>query len=367
MPHKNTLRKKVVFILPVFCMGGAERALITLMNNLDTDRFEPSMVVLNDSGPLKDWVQKHITVHSLGNVRVSRAFFKLKAKLTALQPDIVITTLTHSNFLLLSMKRFFPKTKFIVRETSVPSSLLRFYGNKALLIKFLYKRLYKRADIVLSPSQEIIDEFKDLIKINIHNHRVLFNQVDLQALRSAINSDIHFPAAKPSALRLVCAGRLHRQKGYDRLIETLVKLPPQQDWELIILGDGEEKNALQALINKNGLKRNIRLYGNTKEPWPIIAAADCFLLPSRWEGMPNVVLESLACGTRVIASSDANGVREIQEYCKNDELLIASNMTEMGALIQGLQPLEKQTAQTSILPEEFSTESVMKKFEAYLD
>lgn len=357
-------RKKVVFILPLLCSGGAERALITLMNNLDTEKFISEMVVLDDYGPLKDWIKEGIPLHNLGGVRVSRAFFKLKRKLKELKPDVVITTMAHSNFLLLLMKPFFPNVKFIVREAVIPSSILKEHKNKAFILKLLYKILYRKADHVISPSQDIIGEFSAL-GINTYHHSVLFNQVDEKAIQSTLQ-DISFPKNEEGILKFVCAGRLHHQKGYDRLINALRTFSPSHDWVLYILGDGAEKQALQNLITTNNLEDKIFLHGNVKKPWPIIAAADCLLLPSRWEGMPNVVLESLACGTAVIASVEANGVEEIRVQCLHNTVQTAKDINDMINAMALLEPQNKQAAAYSCLPQAFKTEVVMKQFENIL-
>lgn len=357
-------KKRVVFVLPLLCSGGAERALITLMNNLDQQKFTPEMVVLNEAGPMRDWIKPDIPLHSLGGVRISRAFFKLKKKLKELKPDIVISTMAHMNFVLLLLHPFFSDVKFVVREAVVPSALFTEHKNKVMVLKLLYKILYRKADLVLCPSKEIIKEFSAL-GINTEHYHALYNQVDEQAIQSKLNP-VAFPKEGDNVLKFVCVGRLHYQKGFDRLIEALKDFNPPYDWVLYILGDGKEKDNLQDLIKKLSLEKRVFLYGNVTNPWPIIAGADRLLFPSRWEGMPNAVLESLACGTKVLASSEANGVAEIQIQCKEGLVETVENMTDMVQAMESLVPENKDKADSSLLPSAFKKDTIMAMFENLL-
>lgn len=358
-------KKRVVFILPLLCAGGAERAIITLMNNLDTKKFIPEMIVLDEGGPLREWIRQDIPLHSLGGVRVSRAFFRLMRKMRELKPDVVVTTMAHSNFLLLLTRPFFPKTKYIVREAVVPSSILNDHPKTSFILKTLYRVLYPLASIVLSPSRDIIEEFKKL-GVPIKNHKVLFNQVDEAAIGKALELASARPDHDPQTLRLICVGRLHYQKGYDRLLESLHKTPPQGEWELSILGEGGGKDNLERKIAEYGLKNRVFLKGNQNNPWSYIAQSDCLLLPSRWEGMPNVVLEALACGTPVIATKDANGVAEIRQHAQEGAIMIVGTVDEMVEYLPRINKLEASGRRASLLPAPFKLNKIMQEFESLL-
>ncbi len=359
------VRKKIIFVLPLLYPGGAERALISLANHINRDGFESEMVVLDDRGSLKDWIYPDIPLHSLGGVSVFTGYLKLLKKLKELKPDIVMTTMVHSNFLLMFMKPFFPKTKFIIREAVVPSSILKKHKKKSLLLRALYKFLYPKADKVISPSQDIIDEFKTVIRIDTKNHRLLYNQVDTLSITNALQKNL-VQEAKENTLNFVCAGRLHYQKGYDRLICALKDFKPACPWKLVIMGDGEERERLEALVVSLGLEQQVYFAGNVSIPWSIITNADCLLLPSRWEGMPNVVLESLFCGTPVIASADANGVSEIQSHCVIGDVQIAQNMDDFIQILLQVKPQTDVWPKTSKLPDIFQTHNVMRHFENIL-
>ncbi len=170
----------------------------------------------------------------------------------------------------------------------------------------MYHALYPLATYVIAPAQLILREFSTGLGMRLRRAVWLPNPVATDQIRS------YGASARPKTdLNFIAAGRLHAQKGFDALIVALKDFDPGCTWSLFILGDGPERKPLEKLIRENGLEKNIKLSGHVITPWPYYASADAFILPSLWEGLPNVVLESLACGTKVIALKSAGGIGEI--------------------------------------------------------
>jgi glycosyltransferase involved in cell wall biosynthesis len=99
-------------------------------------------------------------------------------------------------------------------------------------------------------------------------------------------------------------------------------MPPQS--HLTIFGEGELQSALRQQIERLNLKGRVALVGFEPQPAPWLAGADALLLPSRWEGLPNVALEALACGTPVIATPEAGGIGEIAAQAKPGAVTLAA-------------------------------------------
>ncbi len=356
MTKKNTnLHHRIVFVLPSFTAGGAERVLITLMNDLDATQFHKELVVLRDEGPLRQLVDSEISVSVCGKKVRLLQILKMR------QPDIIVSTMAPLNFMLLLLKRFLPGARFIVREAITPSFFFNKGGWKARVSHWGYRFLYPKADVILSPSQKIIDELQDII--GVQNYELLPNPVDVERIRQKVKEAA--PPIKERCVRFLCSGRLGTQKGFDRLIAALpsLKMKSDYDWELVILGEGEERQALESLIVHHNLQGKITLAGHLENPWATMAQADCFLLPSRWEGLPNVVLESLACGTPVIAMKEAGGIAEIAKHTKGRDLVIVETIEKMIEEMRKLEPGEESSyPRESLLPERFYKDRVIKKF-----
>jgi glycosyltransferase involved in cell wall biosynthesis len=343
-------RLKVAFLLPAFVAGGAERVMITLMNSLDRKIFAPILIAVRDEGPLRSLVAADIPVHVLGKKSVLKSIPALAKKLRQIRPDIAISTMALTNFALLIVKHIaLPATPLVVREAITPSYILEKHKKFAPLIRTAYRFLYAQADMVIAPAQVIVDEFKNDLNMDTRRYVVLPNPVDTSRMQD-------LPERAPSKeVRFIAAGRLLPQKGFDRLIPAMETLP-HKDWKLTILGDGPQKNALRALIKTP----QISLPGHSDAPWKEMAAADAFLLPSRSEGLPNVALEALACGTKVIAMSEAGGIAEIAKLAPQGAVKIAKNMKEFVALMAEVKPLEGP--QPSLLPPEYEMDNVTKRF-----
>lgn len=114
-------------------------------------------------------------------------------------------------------------------------------------------------------------------------------------------------------LRLIAVGRLTRQKGLDLLLDACARALPgcSIPLQLLIVGDGEDRAALQAQVARLGLGDAVQFVGRVHNVHQRLQAADVFVLPSRWEGFPNVMIEAMAVGLPVIAARCRGGVEDI--------------------------------------------------------
>lgn len=360
-------KKKVLFILPRLYPGGAERVLITLMNNLSRENYDIQFVCLSGEGTIKHWIDNDITIKALHKKRVSSSIIALYQHIKKVNPDTVVSTMVHCNAALLLLKPFFRNIRFIVRESSMPKALIEEYGWKGKVCKYVYKYLYPKADAVISPAKAITREFDEDLKVSTLNHHTLYNPVNEERLQNTVTK-FETSEQRKKTQHFICVGRLGYEKGYDRLIEALVDYQASNsfDWRLDIVGKGSEIKHLGELIRNHKLENNIKLVGYQNIPWPLIAEADCLLLPSRWEGMPNVVLEALACGTRVIAHSDAGGIREIASVSKKSNVEVVSSMKDFTDEMKSVEPNHQKLPIQSKLPENFRLKVVMQEFEKLL-
>ena len=366
MADLNNQKIKVVFVLPALTAGGAERALITLMNNIDRSRFSSELITINDSGPLGEIIDPDISRYNLDIEKVKSSIPKLFVKLKGLKPDIVVSTMAHMNLCLMVLKPLFPGTRFIIREAITPTFILEEHKSKIRTLRAAYKTLYPLAYAVLSPAQIIFDELHEVLGLRRKNHRLLRNFVDLDRIRAKENQSFEIDKNRKKTIHFVAAGRLHQQKGFDRLIEALKNFESTHDWRLTILGEGEQRKNLEQLIAQNNLSEKVSLPGLSDHPWPEFAKADCFLLPSRSEGMPNVVLESLACGTPVIATSESGGIAEIKSEAAPETVTIANDMKEFVDAMSAIKPKPTAAFRPSLLPDVFQKSAVINEFERIL-
>jgi glycosyltransferase involved in cell wall biosynthesis len=164
--------------------------------------------------------------------------------------------------------------------------------------------------------------------------RVIPNGVDLEVFRPIDRADARRSLGIPEGNWLLSAGQLVPNKGHDAVIRALVELP---EFRLLIAGDGPEEGGLRALAADAGVVDRVRFLGRVlPERMPLsYCAADCLVLASSREGMPNVLLESLACGTPVVATR-VGGCPDIVREPVAGRLVEAPDPQAIAAAVQHL-------------------------------
>ncbi len=139
--------------------------------------------------------------------------------------------------------------------------------------------------------------------------KVIYNGVELAGNIEPYDFQTRYPGKKI----VLSAGRLAGQKGYDYLILAAAKIcRHRKDIVFLIAGEGKLEDELRGMIAARGLSQNFHLLGFHADIRPLILGSDLFVLASRFEGMPNVVMEAMSVGKAVVAT-DVNGVRELME------------------------------------------------------
>lgn len=356
----------LLFILSDLEMGGAQKVILTIMRFLNRERFEVHLAIIRSGGALDDEIPSNVVVHDL-RIRRVRYSPPLILKLCwSIKPDYIISTLGHLNLTLLLMRSFLPrKVKLIIREANTPSMRLQ-YTQNPFLYRMLYKILYPRAHLIFSNSHAMKADMIQNMGIPASKIVVTGNPVDIVKIRekSLVNRD---PYAR-KGYQLVAVGRLTYQKGFDLLLKAVRHcLLKRSDWHLTIVGEGPERKSLEKIIHRLGLGRQVTLAGQQHNPYPFIANAHLLISSSRWEGLPNVVLESLACGTKVIAFDCPGGTREIIQDGENGWLIPSGDWKAMGEKIDwilGNLPQDTAGEKESFLPERYGCEAVVKIYES---
>ncbi len=348
---------RVVFVIPSFEIGGSQRVLLTLLANIDRTRIVPELVVFEAVGGLASQIPEDVPVHDLGKPRLRGAIPGLFATLRRLRPDTVFSTLGYVNLAVLAMRPFLGfRPRIIIRESNTPSqSLPSLRFSRAL--RAAYRLLYRRAEHVVCQSALMEQDLVKHFRVRPEQIIQLPNPVDTQAIRTAIPAPTRTPGA---GLRLVAAGHLIHQKGYDRLLDMFAELPG--DARLTIFGDGEERPALEAQLAALKIGDRVELPGFESNLWTAVAGADAFLMPSRWEGMPNAALEALACGVPVIATPTTGGLVEIASAAAAGAVTLAPAGAPFVAAMAAIQPRQEPGLGPSLLPAEFALERVAAAF-----
>lgn len=350
-------RIRIAFVMPSFAGGGAQRVMVTLAARLDRTRFDPFFIVGSASGPWTDLLPADIRVVDLGGERVRQLILPLRRALVQARPDIVFSTMGYVNLAVLALRAVLPRMRFVVREANTPDRNARGRLQRGLY-RLAYRLLYARADRVVSPTAEIARELREDFGVGAKVLTVIPNPVDESALRAGAAPVRRLPGA---GRRFVAAGRLSAQKAFDRLIAHMAAMPA--DTRLCIFGEGEERPRLEAQRAELQLTDRVLLLEFEARLAPWLAGADAFLLSSRWEGLPNVVLEALACGTPVIAAREAGGIAELVGMTQPGAITAVASAEEFEAAMRAVAPSAEATLRPSLLPDGLRAERVVRDYE----
>jgi glycosyltransferase involved in cell wall biosynthesis len=347
---------EIVFVLPSFAGGGAERVALTLAGGLGAHGFTPSLVAFSADGPLATAIPPDLPVHVLGRTRLRGAAWPLLRHLRRVRPDLVVSTLPHVNVLLGACRPLLPKrTALLLRQSNVVTRAGVAPGRAT---RFAYAAAYRNADAIVALTAAMAAELEGLSARLSPLLAVVPNPVDTVRLRAAMAAGV---PPRRAAVELVASGRLVPQKNVAGLLDALAAATA--DWRLTILGDGPERTALVDRAARLGLAGRIAFAGFTDRPAAFLGAADAFVMASLWEGMPNAALEALACGTPVIGPATIPALAELARSAPHGVRLFRSP-DELARLVDGLHPADRAASRPSLLPAEFGLDAAVAAFAA---
>ena len=318
-------KKNLLSILPSNTTGGAEKILLSYFNGVEPRPFLLNLFILKKGKPLK--IRKTNVFefqYSRFLYAIPRLLFTIKKK----KINILFSTFPLITVILIITKLLkFHNCTTVIRQPNMLMSSLN-ASIKLKLIKIIYLSIINFSDAIIVTSKAML---KEALQNKIIREKIflLNNPIEQKDLRKNLKP---FRTSGPG-LKLVFVGRLTYQKGIDRVINILSFL---KNVEFLIIGKGEQETHLKNIVRKNNLEKKVSFIGFKKKPFKYIAGADYFLLPSRWEGMPNCVLESLALGTPVIAFKDLVSLYDFEANIKNKSITLTENNDTLTKLLRSL-------------------------------
>jgi glycosyltransferase involved in cell wall biosynthesis len=298
--------KSIVFVINSLTAGGAERALVNLLANLEDHlRGHTVHLVLLDVEEqlhaVPPWVQKHVLN---ANFDFFWSTVLLARLLRELAPAVTLSFLNRSNCANVISSKIL-KYPCIISERVHATS--RFgTGVSAVITKAIMRLTYPHAAQVIAVSEGVRDDLMANFGVHESKVRVIYNPIDMDRI---CERALEPPSINVPEPYIVSAGRLVPSKSFRLLIESFRLSGISKN--LVILGEGEERRELEKLTSTLGLGGRVILPGHMQNPYPIIGAAHLFVSSSNLEGFPNALIEAMALGCPVVATDCDTGPMEI--------------------------------------------------------
>jgi glycosyltransferase involved in cell wall biosynthesis len=297
---------RIAFCITDLDAGGAERALVQIVTRLDRRRWEPHVFCLDAGGVLAVELRfAGIDVVCLGAHR-TRDFlvvWPLYRRLAALRPAILQTFLFHANIV----------GRLAGAAARVPAivSGIRVAEKRSRIRLWIDRVTDRLVTAHVCVSRDVADFSAGRGGLPSSKIHVIPNGVDCERFANAEPADLTQFGVPRGSRVLLFVGRLDPQKGPLQLLEAAAELfADHADLHLMMVGDGPLASPLREWTRARNFESRIHFVGRQENIAGLMRAADLFVLPSQWEGLPNVVLEAMAAGTPVVATA-VEGVRDL--------------------------------------------------------
>lgn len=320
---------RVAIFLPSLGGGGAERVTGILANAIAARGHQVDLVLAKAEGPYLREIAPEVRIVDLNKSRAIASLLPLVRYLRREHPDAVLSGLGQANLVAIMARRIAGiKARLIVTEHN---SILRdLKVGRGPIVGWLMRRLYPKADRVVCVSRGIERELAEIMGLSRENLCTIYNPVDVDGIRQRKHpAPAHpwFAAGAPPVV--IAVGRLMEQKDFPTLLRAFAELRRHRDAKLFILGEGDDRDALERLVAELGLEADVALPGFQDNPYAWMAASKLYVMSSAWEGLPGVLLEALACGTPIVSTNCPTGPEEILENGKWGRLVPVGNVTAL--------------------------------------
>ncbi len=332
---------KVVLLIPTLGAGGAERVFTLMANFWNQKGFDVTVISLDSpSNPPFFQLDPQIKYHPLNllkeekslvgkAIRTIKQIWLTRAKVKMVNPDVVIAQLDIAIFLAIT-STVLSKVKSMAYEGNNP-----YLNTTNKYLQQFNNFLYRFADRIILQTHQIARTFPQNLQKKIS---VIYNPITVPNAQLEENDYLRNFQNKT----VISVGRLEHQKGYDILLEAFqIFLNKNPGWKLVILGEGQLRPELENMCKDLGISENVKMPGREKHPFERLKDCSIYVLSSRFEGLPNALLEAMSMGLPVISTRCRFGPEEIISHQENGLLIpVEDPMALADALRQLAQNVE---------------------------
>lgn len=362
--HFSKALPRLALYLPSLRGGGAERVMVTLANAIAERGYTVDLVLAEATGAYLAEVSPRVRVIDLKSSRVVISLPRLIRYLRRERPVAMLSAMGHANVIaILAQKLAGVKTRMVVSERntySVASAHTK--GWRAVTVKRLQRPAYLASDGIVAVSTGVADDLAKSLSIPRARIDVAYNPVVTDSLSTLADETTALPWLTLGSSPLILgAGRLTKAKDFITLIRSFALVRATRPARLAILGEGELRAELETEAIKLGVDTDVVMPGFIDNPFAVMRQANLFVLSSAWEGLPNVLIQAMACGTPVVSTDCPSGPNEILEGGKWGRLVPVGDVLALAkAITASLDEIEHPNV--ALRAADFSVDQAVNKY-----
>lgn len=291
--------------------------MVSLANAFAARGLKVDLVLASVEGPFLADVSQDVEVVDLGAGRVMRALLPLARYIRGKRPVAMLSALEHANVVAIGARVLSRvPMRLVISERSTPSGMNQItHGFRARVNGWLVPWLYPLADKIATVSDGVSRDLLKHVKLPASRVVTAYNPFDLEKIRENSREAVDDAWFSGTGIPVILSiGRLSAEKDFATLIRAFALLRRSHEARLLILGEGGQRGALEALVAELGLTGDeVRMPGFMRNPHRYLARCDLFVLSSRTEGLPGALVEAIACGAPVVSTDCPSGPDEILE------------------------------------------------------
>jgi glycosyltransferase involved in cell wall biosynthesis len=326
----------VALFLPSLAGGGAERVFVDLANEFSARGLHVDLVLASAEGPYLENVSSAVRVFDLKASRILRALPPLVRYLRAERPAAMLSALDHANVAAVLARRLAGgATRCVISMRSVPTEVYRRAGSAGsrLLLQFM-KFTYRFADAIIANSNAVAHDLSRLLRIPVAEIHVIHNPLNLARIEEDSRAPLAHDWFRDGAPPLVLAvGSLAPLKDFETLIRAFAIVSQHHACRLVILGEGPDRNKLEAVARGVGVENHVFMPGFVPNPFAWMRHARVFVSSSLTEGFPNALMQALALGLAIVSTDAVGGSAELLENGRWGTLVPVGKPGAMAAAI----------------------------------
>jgi glycosyltransferase involved in cell wall biosynthesis len=317
-------KHRIAFYLPALNGGGAERVVLTIAGVMKERGHDVELVLDRAGGELHDEATRQFKATVLHAPKTMLAAPRLSRWISASKVDVLVASLTHNNSVSIAARAMSShRCALIAWEHNLFSSMPQMNDWRQDLGRICARFALPHADLVMAVSKAVSTELLASIPLKEDRVCIVYNPIPMPSASELSDSAPHPWLEDGQPPVIISAGRLTAQKDYKTLLRAFARIP--EPARLIIIGEGECRMQLEAIVDQLGIGDRVLLPGFMPNPRTWISRARVFALSSLQEGFGNVIVEALGCGVPVVSTRSGGPPVEILDNGRFGALVESSD------------------------------------------